>query len=213
ADVVDSVDKFIRPSQKGLADREGFRYVFDRNNGSHTYLSSFPVGSASQHLHFCWGLTSNSEGSSLWQRSVAYLQRGAKRQPLGSIDRSGTLPGMLGSTLTPEPSFGTEAIRPTVYGWDGWLNRISTGASSTISPAYMTMTRLHISATTPRSWVISRMLMPSSCWIFFIRSRICAWMVTSSAVVGSSAISSSGLQLIAMAIMTRWLIPPESWCG
>ena len=38
-------------------------------------------------------------------------------------------------------------------------------------------------------------------------------MVTSSAVVGSSAISSFGLQAIAMAIMTRWFMPPESWCG
>ena len=45
------------------------------------------------------------------------------------------------------------------------------------------------------------------------RSRICAWIVTSSAVVGSSAIRSFGLQAIAMAIITRWLMPPESWCG
>ena len=46
-----------------------------------------------------------------------------------------------------------------------------------------------------------------------IRSRICAWMVTSSAVVGSSAISSFGLQASAMAIITRWRMPPDSWCG
>ena len=38
-------------------------------------------------------------------------------------------------------------------------------------------------------------------------------MVTSSAVVGSSAISREGLQDKAIAIMTRWRIPPESWCG
>ena len=37
-----------------------------------------------------------------------------------------------------------------------------------------------------------------------IRSRIWAWMVTSSAVVGSSAMSSSGSQASAMAIITRW---------
>ncbi len=42
------------------------------------------------------------------------------------------------------------------------------------------------------------------------RSRICAWMVTSSAVVGSSAISSLGLQAIAIAIITRWHMPPDS---
>ena len=33
------------------------------------------------------------------------------------------------------------------------------------------------------------------------------------AVVGSSAISRRGLQEIAMAIITRWFMPPESWCG
>ena len=41
-------------------------------------------------------------------------------------------------------------------------------------------------------------------------SRICAWIVTSSAVVGSSAISSVGLQASAIAIITRWRMPPES---
>ena len=47
----------------------------------------------------------------------------------------------------------------------------------------------------------------------FISSRICAWMVTSSAVVGSSAIRSLGLQASPMAIITRWRMPPESWWG
>ena len=46
-----------------------------------------------------------------------------------------------------------------------------------------------------------------------INSRICAWMVTSSAVVGSSAISSAGSQLSAIAIITRCRMPPENWCG
>ena len=44
-------------------------------------------------------------------------------------------------------------------------------------------------------------------------SRICACTVTSSAVVGSSAISSSGSLASAMAIITRWRWPPDSWCG
>ena len=47
----------------------------------------------------------------------------------------------------------------------------------------------------------------------FIRSRICACTVTSSAVVGSSAISSAGLQDSAMAIIARCRMPPENWCG
>ena len=44
----------------------------------------------------------------------------------------------------------------------------------------------------------------------FTSSRICAWMVTSSAVVGSSAISTLGSQASAMAIITRWRMPPRT---
>ena len=43
--------------------------------------------------------------------------------------------------------------------------------------------------------------------------RICACTVTSSAVVGSSAMRRSGSLASAMAIITRWRWPPESWCG
>ena len=42
---------------------------------------------------------------------------------------------------------------------------------------------------------------------------ICASTVTSSAVVGSSAISSSGSSATPIAIITRWRMPPENWCG
>ena len=38
-------------------------------------------------------------------------------------------------------------------------------------------------------------------------------MVGSSAVVGSSASSSAGWQAMASAIITRWRMPPDSWCG
>ena len=38
-------------------------------------------------------------------------------------------------------------------------------------------------------------------------------MVTSSAVVGSSAISSLGWHDRAIAIMTRCRMPPDIWCG
>ena len=46
-----------------------------------------------------------------------------------------------------------------------------------------------------------------------ISSRICAWTVTSSAVVGSSAISSFGSFASAIAIIARWRMPPENSCG
>ena len=46
-----------------------------------------------------------------------------------------------------------------------------------------------------------------------MRRRICAWIVTSSAVVGSSAMSSLGSHASAIAIITRCRIPPLSAWG
>ena len=46
-----------------------------------------------------------------------------------------------------------------------------------------------------------------------ISRRIWAWVVTSSAVVGSSAISSFGSLVSAIAIIARWRMPPENSCG
>ena len=42
---------------------------------------------------------------------------------------------------------------------------------------------------------------------------ICAWIDTSSAVVGSSATISRGSPASASAMTTRWRMPPENWCG
>ena len=42
---------------------------------------------------------------------------------------------------------------------------------------------------------------------------IWAWIETSSAVVGSSAMTSLGLTQSASAITTRWRMPPENWWG
>ena len=43
--------------------------------------------------------------------------------------------------------------------------------------------------------------------------RYCSWIVTSSAVVGSSAISTPGSPLMAIAPTTRCFMPPLIWCG
>jgi len=51
--------------------------------------------------------------------------------------------------------------------------------------------------------------MPCSRCSFFSSSRICAWIVTSRAVVGSSAIRKSGSEASVIAIMTRCFWPPE----
>ena len=46
-----------------------------------------------------------------------------------------------------------------------------------------------------------------------MRSMICFWIVTSSAVVGSSAIRSFGSHAMAIAIITRCCWPPDIWLG
>ena len=55
--------------------------------------------------------------------------------------------------------------------------------------------------------------MPSRDWRSSSSARICACTVTSSAVVGSSAISNLGSLASAIAIITRWRMPPENSCG
>src|SRR6478735_8741272 len=89
----------------------------------------------------------------------------------------------------------------------------STAPVSTGFPAYMTMMSSAIPATTPRSWVIMTTAAPVSSWAVWSTSRTWAWMVTSRAVVGSSATRTRGLLAMAMAIMTRWRMPPENSCG
>ena len=68
-------------------------------------------------------------------------------------------------------------------------------------------------ATTPKSWVMSTMADLVRSLIRCNTSRTCAWMVTSRAVVGSSAISTSGSLEIAIAIMALCRIPPDSSWG
>ena len=77
----------------------------------------------------------------------------------------------------------------------------------------MTTTESQLWAMTPRSCVMRMEEEPISAWRSLSRERICACTVTSSAVVGSSAMMSSGWQARAMAMTTRWRMPPESWCG
>ena len=77
----------------------------------------------------------------------------------------------------------------------------------------MTATRSARPAITPRSCVTMMTAMPSRRRRSSMSSRICFWIVTSSAVVGSSAMSSFGSHARAIAIMTRCRMPPENWCG
>ena len=109
--------------------------------------------------------------------------------------------------------FGRELNRPSVYGWRVFLKISSRVPCSMTRPAYTTDTSSQISATIPRSWVIINIEVLYLSRRPFIISSTCAWIVTSRAVVGSSAIRSSGLHASAMAMTTRCFIPPENWCG
>ena len=108
---------------------------------------------------------------------------------------------------------GTAEIRILVYGCSGAESTCLASPASTIRPVCITATRSAISATTPKSWVMNSTPVPRSRCSSLISRRICAWVVTSSAVVGSSAISSPGCSTSAIAIMIRWRWPPESWWG
>ena len=77
----------------------------------------------------------------------------------------------------------------------------------------MTATRSATALTTPKSCVMRSTAVPVVAARLRISSRIWARMVASSAVVGSSQMRSRGRMAIAMAIITRCLSPPDSWCG
>ena len=76
-----------------------------------------------------------------------------------------------------------------VYGCAGAWKICAFAPSSTMLPAYITATRSATCDTTARSWEIKSMASPNLARSCASRSSICAWIVTSSAVVGSSAIS------------------------
>ena len=147
------------------------------------------------------------------QTGIANAQRGAKRQPGGGLRRSGGMPGMTSSVRRSAWMFGYAPSSAWVYGWRGAVNTRRTGPSSAIRPAYMTMTLSHVSAMTDRSWVIRISDSPRSCRSCSSSCRICAWTMTSRAVVGSSPMTIAGSQASAMAIIARWRIPPDSSCG
>ena len=71
--------------------------------------------------------------------------------------------------------------------------RRASSPTSTIRPSHITAMRSQVWATTPRSWVIRMIERPRRSRMSISSRRICAWIVTSSAVVGSSAIRIFGI--------------------
>ena len=102
---------------------------------------------------------------------------------------------------------------PCVYGCAGRWKMSSAVPSSTTRPMYITLTRSQKPATTARSWVISSTARSIDSRSDCSSSMICAWIVTSRAVVGSSAMTSAGRHARAMAIITRCSWPPDRLCG
>ena len=104
---------------------------------------------------------------------------------------------------------GSAASSAIVYGCSGRMSTSRTVPVSTICPAYITETSSQRSATTPRSCVTRMIDIPRSATSPRSSARISAWIVTSSAVVGSSATSRRGEPARASAIATRCAMPPE----
>ena len=96
----------------------------------------------------------------------------------------------------------------SVYGCRGVRKISRTGPLSTIRPAYITATRSHIRATMPKSWVMKSMASFVRAWISLSSVRYWSWIVASSAVVGSSAMSTRGSPARAIAPTIRCFIPP-----
>ena len=113
------------------------------------------------------------------------------------------------------PSFrrASECIRRDPACRDGgdW-RRAPVGAYSTILPAYMTATTSAFSGDDTQV-VRDQQHGHAGVVLDLAEAGICAWMVTSSAVVGSSAMRMLGLQDKAMAIMTRCRMPPRNLVG
>ena len=131
----------------------------------------------------------------------------------GGFTRDGGAPSIETSDSRRASIVGIEPSRPHVYGCCGARKISRAGPCSAARPAYMTRTVSAVSETTPRSCVTRITPMSKSRLTSSMSSRICACTVTSSAVVGSSAMRSDGLFTSAIAIIARCRIPPENWCG
>ena len=141
-------------------------------------------------------IVASSGGASRAQRSSA--KRAARREAAAAAAASvaiGTMPAIAAQARRAPRCRARDRRRAGRACTDAAASRRAPRprACSTIWPAYITGDASAISATTPRSCVISMIAMPVSRCSSRSRSRICAWIVTSSAVVGSSAISSAGL--------------------
>jgi hypothetical protein len=100
------------------------------------------------------GLGDLERGSSSWQRSRAYAQRGANRQPGGGL-RSGRAdaPMVAAGCGWGRSSFGIDCSSASVYGIFMLAKSVLGGRLLDDRPPYITAISSVWPATTPRSWV------------------------------------------------------------
>src|SRR5881628_861101 len=217
-DPVDGVDLFLPPServqQSGLQ-REELPEPTHVPDGAILRHARLPENiSFAKWQRERWPVsTSMSSGRSRVQMSWANRQRGWKRHPVGGLTRSGGDPGIALSFFLGPFTLGNASRRPSAYGCEGRSKTLSVVPSSTISPAYMITMRSETSATTEMSCVMIIIARSSSRCKSRISPKMRSCMITSRAVVGSSAMIRSGLQASAIAIIARCFIPPENSCG
>ena len=155
-------------------------------------------------------------GRSSRQRADAPGQRGAKAQPFGRSQSGGTVPVISASrsgAASARPRARDRAHQAHRVGMERVVEEIVDASLLDPAAGIHHDDRSATSATTPRSWVIRICAVPSRFCRSEIRPRICACTVTSSAVVGSSAMMIFGSQASASAIIARCRMPPESSCG
>ncbi len=100
-----------------------------------------------------------------------------------------------------------------MYGCSGRSKTWRVSPYSATCAAYITSSRSEKWLTSDMSCVTKMTAKPSrscSSLIWTISER---WATTSRAEVGSSMMIRSGVNRSAIAIMARWRMPPESWCG
>src|SRR5437773_12555768 len=109
-------------------------------------------------------------------------------------------------------ALGMDASSAAVYGCLG-VNRAArtsgVGPYSTTVPPYITATLSASREMTLMSWLMSIVAILYSDFSSASRPTILDWIVASSPVVGSSAMSRDGSDESAIAIMARWHMPPD----
>src|ERR1700678_2806919 len=123
--------------------------------GPATGTESRASASATWQAANCPGATSPSSGVTVLHSSMAYGQRGWKRQPGAGLTTFGGSPTSdeLVSSSGARGS-GTADSSNWVYGWRGDVSSCSVGPISTTWPAYMTITRSATNRAEARSWVM-----------------------------------------------------------